>query len=69
MFSALLVFFISALEIPVITIGRCFNLPIEDGGVAFIMYSLNPFGYALVLLFWTVVGLMVGFGVDIMIRR
>jgi hypothetical protein len=62
--SALLVFAIAYLEMPVVIIGRALNLPIESGEVAFIMYSLSPFGFVLVLVFWMSAGLLFGCVVD-----
>src|SRR5665213_3644239 len=62
--SALLIFTIAILELPVIIVGRALNLPIETGGVAFIPYELSPFGYVLVIIFWIVVGSLIGYIID-----
>ena len=64
--SVLIIFTLALLEAPIAIIGRSLNLPIETGGAAFILFQFNAFGYFLTLLFWTLVGLFVGWLISIM---
>jgi hypothetical protein len=64
-----LLFAISLMEMPVVIIGRRLNLPIETGGVAFLLYELSPVGYFLVFLFWGLLGLILGCMVDLTTGR
>ncbi len=52
------------LELPVVIIGRTLNLPIETGTPAFMVCNLTLFGYVLVAVFWTLVGLLIGYLID-----
>ncbi len=65
LFSTWLIFAIAFMEMPPVSAARALNLPIENGGAAFIMCDLNALGYLFVLLFWTVVGVFLGFLGDI----
>ena len=58
--TALIVFALAILELPVAIIGRSLGLPIEIGGTAFILYEFNALGYALTALFWIFVGAFIG---------
>jgi hypothetical protein len=62
--GVLVIFSLAILEWPAVSIGRMLNLPIESGSPAFIICSLTPFGYILVVVFWIFVGLLVGSAVD-----
>ncbi len=56
----ILIFSIAILQIPIVFLGRMLKLPIESGGVAFIMCNLSPFGNLLLVVFWTVIGVLLG---------
>jgi hypothetical protein len=62
--TAVLVIALGFMEIPAVMIARTLNLPIETGGVAFLVFNLNAFGSFCVAMFWGIVGAVVGFVVD-----
>ncbi len=62
--SALLLFILALVELPVSIFGRALNLPLETGSAAFMIVDLTPLGYVLVLAFWIIVGLLIGTTVD-----
>ena len=55
-----LLFALALLEIPAVIIGRALKLPFENGAAAFLVYDLNLLGYALVVVFWGLVGTAAG---------
>ena len=54
---------LALLELPVVSIGRTCGLSIETAGIVFIPFNLNGFGYTLLTMFWTGVGLLIGGGI------
>ena len=64
----LLMFTIAIIEIPPIAMARKLNLPAETGAPAFMFANLTSFGYILVIVFWTGVGLLIGFVFDKMLQ-
>jgi hypothetical protein len=58
--TALIVFALAILELPVAIIGRSLGLPIETGDAAFIFYEFNALGYVLTAIFWILVGVFIG---------
>jgi len=63
-FTATAIIALGLIEIPPVIIGRALNLPIENGGIAFLIADLNASGYLLVILFYGILGLII----DIAIR-
>lgn len=59
-----LIIAISVLELPTVIIGRALHLPIENGGAAFVIFDLSPFGHMLAIVFWVFVGLLIGYTID-----
>lgn len=62
--SALLLFILALVELPVSIFGRALNLPLETGSAAFMIVDLTPLGYVLVLAFWAIIGSLIGITAD-----
>jgi len=66
--TAILIFAIALLELPVANIGRALNLPIEETGVAFILYNFNMLGYIFMFIFWASIGVILGLIISKIVR-
>lgn len=62
--TALIVFVLAILELPVAILGRSLGLPIETGGTTFLIYKFNALGYFLTAALWVLVGAFVGWLID-----
>ena len=58
-FTATAIIVLGLIEIPPVIIGGALNLPIENGGIAFLIADLNISGYLLVILFYVTLGLII----------
>jgi hypothetical protein len=67
--TALLVFAIAFIQLPIVIMGRTLGLPIETGGEAFIMYNFTPLGYILTVIFWTLLGALCGWIINKKLKR
>lgn len=62
--TALLIFALAFVELPIAIIGRTLGLPIEAGGAAFLIYDFTALGYILTIMFWALTGVLFGWFID-----